>query len=408
MSLEGEVDNVNLAVICHSYNNFQKDPIDILAPRVSSVNVFVRVNPFSELGKYLSIPQLERFSSAYKIDLTGTPENVQVSPTPIWYLPTDRDYKRLGERHYAHVKSLIKERGTKFDLIHAHFTWSAGYAGARLKEEYDVPFVVTGHGYDIYSLPFKDDEWRAKIEYVLNTADHIITVSQSNLACIQKLDVSTPVTVIPNGFRSDLFYPRDSLECRKALNLPLDKKIILTVGNLEPVKGQRYLVEAVQRIIRERKNILCVIVGAGKVRTALERQIRSLGLEDYILLAGGKPHDEIPLWMNACDLFVLPSLRESFGVVQIEAMACGKPVVATRNGGSEEVVISDKYGLLVEPADPEDLAEKILVALDREWDREAILAYAERFTWENIVKEITTIYQGVLEHERDSLGINKG
>jgi glycosyltransferase involved in cell wall biosynthesis len=407
MSLEGEVDNVNLAVICHSYNNFQKDPIDILAPRVSSVNVFVRVNPFSELGKYLSIPQIERFSSVYKIDRTGIPENVQVHPTPIWYIPTDRDYKRLGERHYAHVKSLMQKRGTRFDLIHSHFTWSAGYAGARLKEEYDVPFVVTGHGYDVYSLPFKDDEWRAKIEYVLNTADHIITVSQSNLACIQKLDVSTPVTVIPNGFRSDLFYPRDPLKCRKALNLPLDKKIILAVGNLEPVKGQTHLVEAVQRIVRERKDILCVIVGAGKVRTALERQIRSLGLEDYILLAGGKPHDEIPLWMNACDLFVLPSLRESFGVVQIEAMACGKPVVATRNGGSEEVVISDAYGLLAEPADPEDLAKNILVALDREWDSEVLLAYAERYAWEKIAKEIMTIYQGVLEHERDSPDINK-
>jgi glycosyltransferase involved in cell wall biosynthesis len=395
MSLKCEIGDVNLAVICHSYSNFQKDPIDIFAPRVSSVSIFVRTNPFSELGKYLSIPQLERFSSAYKIDLTGTPENVQVSPTPIWYLPTDRDYKRLGERHYAHVKSLIKERGTKFDLIHAHFTWSAGYAGARLKEEYDVPFVVTGHGYDIYSLPFKDDEWRAKIEYVLNTADHIITVSQSNLACIQKLDVSTPVTVIPNGFRSDLFYPRDPLKCRKALNLPLDKKILLTVGNLEPVKGQAHLVEAVQRVIRERKDILCVIVGAGKVRTALERQIRSLGLEDYVVLAGGKPHDEIPLWMNACDLFVLPSLRESFGVVQIEAMACGKPVVATRNGGSEEIVISEEYGLLVEPADSEDLAEKIPVALDREWDREAILQYAEWFAWENIAKDIIKIYRSL-------------
>jgi glycosyltransferase involved in cell wall biosynthesis len=397
MSLKSEIGNVNLAVICHSYNNFQKDPIDILAPRVSSVNVFVRVNPFSELGKHLSIPQIERFSSVYKIDRTGIPENVQVHPTPIWYIPTDRDYKRLGERHYAHVKSLMQKHGTKFDLIHSHFTWSAGYAGARLKEEYGIPFVVTGHGYDVYSLPFKDDEWRAKIEYVLNTADHIITVSQSNLACIQKLDVSTPVTVIPNGFRSDLFYPRDTSECRKALNLPLDKKIILTVGNLEPVKGQAHLVEAVQRIVRERKDILCVIVGAGKVRTVLERQIRSLRLENYILLAGGKPHDEIPLWMNACDLFVLPSLRESFGVVQIEAMACGKPVVATRNGGSEEVVISDEYGLLAEPADPENLAEKILVALDREWDSEAILAYAERFTWENIAKEIAGVYIQILK-----------
>lgn len=395
MSLEGEVDNVNLAVICHSYNNFQKDPIDILAPRVSSVSIFVRTNPFSELGKYLSIPQLERFSSAYKIDLTGTPENVQVHPTPIWYIPTDRDYKRLGERHYAHVKSLMQKHGTKFDLIHSHFTWSAGYAGARLKEEYGIPFVVTGHGYDVYSLPFKDDEWRAKIEYVLNTADHIITVSQSNLACIQKLDVSTPVTVIPNGFRSDLFYPRDTSECRKALNIPQDKKIVLTVGNLEPVKGQTHLIEAVQKILLERKDILCVIVGAGKLRTALERQIRSLGLQDYVLLAGGKPHDEIPLWMNACDLFVLPSLRESFGVVQIEAMACGKPIVATRNGGSEEIVISEEYGLLVEPADSEDLAEKIPVALDREWDRETILAYVERFAWENIAKDIIKIYRSL-------------
>jgi teichuronic acid biosynthesis glycosyltransferase TuaC len=89
-------------------------------------------------------------------------------------------------------------------------------------------------------------------------------------------------------------------------------------------------------------------------------------------------------------------------------MACGKPVVATRNGGSEEIVVSDEYGLLVEPANPEDLAEKILVALDREWNREAILAYAERFTWENIAKEITTIYQGILEHEGDSPDIMKG
>lgn len=396
MPLASKIENLNLAVICHSYNNFQKDQIDILAPRVSSVNVFVRVNPFSELGKYLAIPQIERFSSAYKIDRTGIPENVQVDPTPIWYVPTDRDYKRLGKRHYACVKSLLQERGTKFNLIHAHFTWSAGYVGARLKEEYGVPFVVTGHGYDIYSLPFKDNEWRKKIEYVLNTADHIITVSKSNLACIKKLDVSTPVTVIPNGFRSDLFYPRDSSECRRVLNLPLNKKIILTVGNLEPVKGHTHLVEAVQKIVRKRKDILCVIVGAGKLRNTLERQIRSLGLDDHIIFTGGKPHNEIPLWMNACDLFVLPSLRESFGVVQIEAMACGKPLVATRNGGSEEVIISDKHGLLVEPADPDDLAEKILVALEREWDREAIVAYAERFTWKRIAEEIVEVYKKVV------------
>jgi len=120
-----------------------------------------------------------------------------------------------------------------------------------------------------------------------------------------------------------------------------------------------------------------------------------LGLGERVKLLGSVPGDQLTLWMNACDLFVLPSLSESFGIVQLEALACGRPVVATRNGGSEEVVISDDYGLLVDPADPEGLAEKILVALDREWDREAILAYAERYTWENIAKEIIKIYRSL-------------
>ncbi len=86
--------------------------------------------------------------------------------------------------------------------------------------------------------------------------------------------------------------------------------------------------------------------------------------------------------MNACNVFVLPSLSESFGIVQIEAMACGKPVVATYNGGSEEVVINKKLGILVEPKDVGGLATAILKALDTEWDKEYILNYAEQFTWD--------------------------
>lgn len=394
--LNDRIEGKNLLVICHSYNNFQKDPFDLIAPHVASINVSVRINPFADLGKYLPILKTECFPSADKIDRTDTPKNTHVYPTPIWYLPTDRGYKNLGEKQYSHVKSLIQKNEIKFDLIHCHFIWSAGYAGARLKEEYGVPFVVTAHGYDIYSLPFKDDEWREKIEYVLNTADHVITVSQSNLACIKKLNVSTSVTVIPNGFRSDLFYPCDTSECRRLLTLPHDKQIVLTVGYFDPIKGQKYFIEAAQEIVSKRKDVFFVIVGVGKFQTTLENQIRSLGLEDYILLAGEKPHNEIPIWMNACDVFVLPSLNEGNPTVMFETLGCGKPFVGTRVGGVPEVITSEDYGLLVEPADPEDLTEKILVALDREWNREKILAYAERFTWENITREIVGVYEQVL------------
>lgn len=394
--LKDRIKGKNLFAICHSYNNFQKDPFDLIAPYVASINVSVRINPFADLGKYLPIIKIERFSSANKIDRTDTPKNTHVYPTPIWYLPTERGYKNLGEKQYSRVKSLIKKNEIKFDLIHCHFLWSAGYAGARLKEKYGVPFVVTGHGYDIYSLPFIDQEWRDRIEYVLNTADHLITVSQSNLACVKKLNVSTPVTVIPNGFRSSLFYPRDTSECRRVLNLPHDKRIVLTVGYLDSVKGQKYLIEAAQRIISKRKDVLFVIVGAGKLQTVLENQIRSLGLEGNFLLAGGKLHNEIPLWMNACDLFVLPSLNEGNPTVMFEALGCGKPFVGTRVGGVPEIITSDTYGLLVEPADPQSLAEKILLALDKEWDREAIIAYANQFTWENIAKKIIGVYNQAL------------
>ena len=380
------MEKTKLLIVSNHYLTFVKDQVEIQSKYFDNISTIVRYNPF--IAKLCHRPLL---------DLANIPSEVQVFTTPILYLPVDWQYKKLGERQYAATEKAIRNNNLKFDLIHTHFTWSAGYVGARLKEKYGVPFVVTAHGYDIYSLPFKDDEWREKIRYVLNTADHIITVSQSNLACIKKLDISTPATVIPNGFRSDLFSPRDSLECRKMLNLPQDKKIILTVGNLEHVKGHKYLVEAIQNIIQERKDILCVIVGAGKLRCTLERQIRSLGLENYVMLAGGKPHDEIPLWMNACDLFVLPSLNEGNPTVMFEALGCGKPFVGTRVGGMPEVITSGEFGLLVEPANPEDLTENILMALNREWDREGIIQYAERYTWENISTEIIDIYKDIME-----------
>lgn len=370
--------------------------------------IFVK-NQVAELKRYfrkvIVIAPLFRSFGCFEKDRLCkdyTYDNVEVY-YPRSIFPGTWPNKVLIDNQLRVVEWTIKKHHLHFDLIHAHFTWLSGYAGAHLKEKYNVPLVITGHGGDVYSLPFKGNKWRGMVEYALNSADHIITVSQSNLACIKKLDVSTPVSIIPNGFRSNLFYPRDSSECRRELNLLQDKKIILTVGNLTHIKGQLHLVEAVQRVTQERKDILCVIVGAGELQTALGHQIRSLGLEDYVVLAGGKPHGEIPLWMNACDLFVLPSLNEGNPTVMFEALGCGKPFVGTRVGGVPEVISSDTFGLLVEPADPEDLAEKILMALDRKWDREMILKYAERYTWENISKEIMYVYRALMLPDETTL-----
>lgn len=382
----------NLLLICETYANFQKDPTDLLANYFNSVSVFVKYNPIAEISRYISLPALTPYTSKNKIDLTNKPLNLNVILTPIFYAPFDSNYKKIGERLYNAIDKTIREKNINFNLIHSHFTWPSGYVGMKLKEKYNVPFIVTAHGYDIYLLPFKDKVWTEKIRSILNSADCIITVSNKNLEFIKKLNVNTRVVVLPNGFNSDLFYVRNLVECRKTLNLPLDRKVILSIGNLSEIKGHKYLIEAMQEISKNKKDILCIIVGTGPLEEKLRKQINAAKLQNYVKLVGGKPHTEIPLWINACDLFVLPSLRESFGVVQIEAMACGKPIVATRNGGSEEIIVSDDYGLLVEPRNAHYLAKNVEMALNKKWNEKRILNYAEQYRWKNIAKQIQHIY----------------
>lgn len=385
-----------LLAISHSYNRFQKDQIECLSSYLDFVYVLVRCNPIAEISSYIPIPALDPFKLDSKIDITDKPSNIEVYPTPILYAPFDSQYKKLGEKHFKAVEKAIKKNNIKFDLVHAHFTWSSGYVGAKLKEKYGVPFIVTARGHDIYDYPFRDEEWKHKIEYVLNAADYIISVSNSNLECIKKLDVKAPVKVLPNGFNSDLFYPRDSNKCKKTLNLPFDKKIILTAGNLFEVKGHKHLIEAMQKVVKHRKDVLCIIIGSGNLKSEFAKQIKKTGLENYVKLAGEKQHNEIPTWMNACNVFVLPSLNEGNPNVMFEALGCGKPFVGTKVGGVPDIINSEEYGLLVEPANPKALAEKILIALDKDWDYEKIRKYAEQFRIENKTKEVLEVYKHVI------------
>ncbi len=107
------------------------------------------------------------------------------------------------------------------------------------------------------------------------------------------------------------------------------------------------------------------------------------------------PDEILPLWMNACDIFVLPSLSEGNPTVMFEALGFGKPFVGTKVGGVPEVITSKDYGLLVEPGNSQDLAEKIEVALNKNWDREKIANYAEQYRWENIAEQIMKIYHNL-------------
>lgn len=391
--------NKNLLIITPVFPNekgtynggvFVKDQVDVLRHYFKEIIVIAPIlNSLGTLDE-------DSLCKDYKY------ENVRVHFPRSLYIPWPL-YRRfdLGSLYYDNrwkvVEQLIEEEGINFDLIHTHFAWPSGDIGYHLKKRYDVPVVMTLHGYDIYEVPFLNKIWEKRIHIVLNSVDAVITVSNKNADCIRRLGITRPVHIIPNGFREDLFYPRDQSECRNAAGLPLQDKILLTVGNLVEVKGHQYLVEAMAEVVKKRQNVLCFIVGRGALKRKLKQQIRVLGLEDRVRLVGSRPHREIPLWMNACDVFILPSLKESFGIVQLEALACGKPVVASLKEGSEmegvgDIIVSDEYGYLVRPGHSNDLAEKILIALEKKWDSAIITEYVGNYGWNIIIKRLLYLY----------------
>lgn len=287
----------------------------------------------------------------------------------------------------------------EYDIIHIQssggiFSFIAALSGSFISTILHKNLVITFHYRP--SEKFAINHYRL-ISFVLNQCDIFFIVSNKQKQIFEKHFpiFSSKLHVIPNGFDANKFKMLDQKLCRSELKLPLDKKILLTVGNLVPEKGQCYLIEAIKEIVKYRTDIICLIIGHSKLKEAFEIMINNLQLSDYVILIGKKPHEEIPLWINGCDLFVLPSLIEGNPTVMFECMGCGKPFVGTKVGGIPEIITSEDYGLLCEPADPEGLAKNLLIALDKEWNVKRIEEYSVQFTWDVISIEILNVYSKI-------------
>jgi len=303
--------------------------------------------------------------------------------------------RKIYQRTVGLLLKAIKTRDN-YDIIHVQtsggiFSFISAVTGVVASYILKKRLVVTFHHSETLKFVQK---YRYTFKFVLTHSDKMILVSHRQKEAILSLlggdDLN--IVILPNGFKESLYYAMDKEECRTRLKLPLDKKIIFNISNLIESKGHKYLISAMRNISAISTDCCCIIAGRGYYLDVLEKQVAELSLQEYVKFLGWIPDEQIPIWMNACDIFVLPSLAEGNPTVMFEALGCGKPFVGTRVGGVPEVITSDEYGLLVDPADPEDLAEKILVALEREWDREAILTYAEQFTWGNIAKNTIEIY----------------
>lgn len=305
-------------------------------------------------------------------------------------------YNIEAAAYYLGIRRLVDRVRDEFsfDVIHAHFGYPDGVVGARLASRYGVPIVVTEHALwrpwmDQYPLV------RRQAIAAARTYDCHVGVStalrDSIVHFTQKPEI---VRVIPNGVDGSIF---------KLLEKSEDKKSeqILYVGLLNFNKGLDLLLHALQALVRHRPTAKLVLVGGFHYRNTrlqaerIQQMAHDLGLDHHVEFVGMKTAPEVSRYMAESAVLVLPSRRESFGSVLVEALACGTPVVATRCGGPEDIV-NDHVGRLVPTDNAEVLTEAMADILDhpQHFLPEQLRAYAlERFGWERVVAQNVEAYQ---------------
>ena len=258
----------------------------------------------------------------------------------------------------------------KIDVIHAHFAYPEGFAGLLAKKATGKPLIVTLHGVDILTEPSINYGIRLKTAYdemvrmVLEQADRVFGASR--FVCQEALNAGCDrerLIYFPNGVDLKRFNPKiDGSFVRKRISVT-HRPMIFTLRAHEAKNGIEYLIKAIPLVLREVPNALFVIGGDGSLRAYHQGLVHKLKVNKQCIFVGRIPQSELPYYYGACDIFVIPSIIEAFGLVTVEAMACGRPVIGSNVGGIPDIIKDGLNGFLVKPRDPEDLAKKIVFLL---------------------------------------------
>lgn len=306
------------------------------------------------------------------------------------------------------VASFAAEEGTGYDLVHSHY-WLSGPAGIALAQTWNKPHVATFHTLAEVKRQARSGvedpiERSATERWVAAETDAIVVSDGHERDFLVRLYDASPekVAVVPGGVDVDLFHPRNRDEARMRLGLNGDK-VILCVGRLDPLKGID-LALASAALLEDREHVKVVLVG-GDLENDPEVQrltdlANALGISDQVRFEGAVPHDELPWYYSAADLLMVPSYYESFGLVALEAMACGTPVVAARVGGLPSLVRDGETGYLVPWHCPEPFAERLNVLLAHDDLRnhmgQAAYRNAQGMAWEAVVHRFASLYEDLI------------
>lgn len=298
------------------------------------------------------------------------------------------------------------------DIIHLHYPFIFGaeliWAISKIRH---IPYVITyqndliGEGirrfiFDAYSTVSTGIVLGGASKFAVVSLDHAQTCRMSSFFRRRWNDVME----VPNGVDAELFQPlRTGLETRKKYGISADDDLVLFVGGLDRAhffKGVSVLLGAFSKLSRTKTKLM--IVGDGDRKEEYQSEAKSLGIGENTIFAGYIPFNRLPEYYSSANIVVLPSLlSESFGIVLIEAMACGRPVIASNLPGLRSVVTDEMEGLLVPPGDSDALAEKIRFLLDnpqkqRELGIRGRAKVESKYAWPQIIPRLIRMYEEVL------------
>jgi glycosyltransferase involved in cell wall biosynthesis len=279
------------------------------------------------------------------------------------------------------------------DVILNYWLYPEGFAAVAAGHALGIPVIVGSIGSDLRRIP--DRISRRMIRRTVISADGVITVSEDlRQHAIAMGAAPGKVTTILNGCDTSVFHPGERNPARRAAGAAAADEVVLYVGSLLQPKGLGDLMEAFVSLSRSRPNARLVCIGDGPYWEELTRKAAAAGLERRLSVLGRQPSSTVAEWMQAADVLCLPSHSEGCPNVIIEALACGRPIVATDVGGIPELV-NRECGILVPPHQPAALSAALHSALSKNWDSSAIVTSFRR-GWKEVAEETFAVCKAVV------------
>jgi glycosyltransferase involved in cell wall biosynthesis len=278
------------------------------------------------------------------------------------------------------------------DLILGIFLYPEAFAALQIGKALRIPVVAKAIGSDINDIG--DRISAARTRTVLHEADFVCTASED--LCKKAIIMGAPAErtrTVHNGCDLCVFYVRDRMQAKDMLRIDPATEAVVYIGRMDVKKGIRELVDAAVLLRSKRPQMHLYLVGTGPDEPLIQHSIQAANAERYIHLPGACSPSDVAVWMAAADLVTLPSYMEGCPNVVLEALACGRPIVATCVGGIPELV-NHECGRLVPPRDPSALAEALATVLDETWDPTSISSKMSR-SWQTVAAELLEVFEAL-------------